>query len=133
MTFELHPSLKKKSFIHDLKLSTVLMEDEKHFPWIILVPRKPNLLRMIDLDINDQIQLMHEMNLSQKIVWDHFKPTQLNIAAIGNKTPQLHIHVIGRFKSDPAWPETVWERPKTRLEISHKEELIKQLQAKFKE
>lgn len=133
MTFELHPSLKKKSFIHDLKLSTVLMEDEKHFPWIILVPRKPNLLRMIDLDINDQIQLMHEMNLSQKIVWEHFKPTQLNIAAIGNKTPQLHIHVIGRFESDPAWPETVWERPKTRLEISHKEELIKQLQAKFKE
>ena len=120
MTFELHASLKKKSFIHDLKLSTVLMEDEHHYPWIILVPRKPSLLRLMDMDMNDQIQLMHEMNLCQKIVWELFKPTQINVAAIGNKTPQLHIHVIARFEGDPAWPQTVWEQPKTRLDPSRK-------------
>lgn len=111
MTFTLHPNLTTKLFVIDLPLCRVLMEDEKHYPWFFLVPRKPNLSRLIDLAISDQLQLTQELDLIQKIMWEQFQPTQLNVAAIGNKTPQLHIHVIARYAHDPAWPNTVWDHP----------------------
>ncbi len=111
MTFELHPQLAKKSFVTDLPLCRVLLQDEKNYPWLFLVPRRHDVLRMMDLTSEDQLQLMREIELAQKILWEEFKPTQLNVAAIGNKTPQLHIHVIARFDDDPAWPNTVWDHP----------------------
>ncbi|KAF3362898.1 HIT hydrolase [Chlamydiales bacterium STE3] len=111
MNFELHPNLANKSFIADLPLSRVLLEDEVYYPWIILVPRLLHLSRMMDLTIQNQVQLLKELDLAQKILWQAFQPTQLNVAAIGNKTPQLHIHVIARKESDPAWPHTVWDHP----------------------
>ena len=111
MLFELHPNLLNKLFITDLPLCCVLLEDEKHYPWLLLVPRQPNISRIMDLSQQHQLQLMQELNLVQKIMWDEFQPTQLNVAAIGNKTPQLHIHVIARYENDPAWPNTVWDHP----------------------
>jgi diadenosine tetraphosphate (Ap4A) HIT family hydrolase len=111
MTFELHPNLKKKRFIIDLPLSSVLLENEAHYPWLIIVPRKPNVHRMMDLSFEDQTLCLKELDLTQKILWELFSPSQLNVAAIGNKTPQLHWHVIARFHSDPAWPGTVWDHP----------------------
>src|ERR1700761_9319879 len=111
MTFKLHPNLSKKIFIIDLPLCRVLMEDEKHYPWFLLVPRLPDISRTIDLPLKDQIQLIQELDLFQKVVWEEFQPTQLNVAAIGNKTPQLHIHIIARYNHDPAWPHTVWDHP----------------------
>ena len=109
--FELHPNLTKKVFIVDLPLCRVLMEDDQHYPWLFLVPRQPNISRIMDLSISDQLQLMKELDLIQKMMWEEFQPTQLNVAAIGNKTPQLHIHVIARYDDDPAWPQTVWDHP----------------------
>ncbi|MBS0625520.1 MAG: HIT domain-containing protein [Verrucomicrobia bacterium] len=111
MTFELHPNLAKKIFLVDLPLCRVLLEDEKHYTWLFLVPRRPNLSRTIDLSQPDQLQLLQELDFVQKALWDHFRPTQLNVAAIGNKTAQLHIHVICRNETDPAWPHTVWDHP----------------------
>jgi len=111
MTFDLHTSLAKKIFIADLPLCRVLLENEKHYPWLFLVPRRPNISRMIDLSPLDQLQLIKELDCVQKILWEEFQPTQLNVAAIGNKTPQLHIHVIARYADDPAWPNTVWDHP----------------------
>jgi len=67
--------------------------------------------RIIDLSPPDQLQLLQELDFVQKIMWQEFQPTQLNVAAIGNKTPQLHIHVIARYENDPAWPHTVWDHP----------------------
>ena len=92
-------------------LEAVLLENEKHYPWLFLVPRRVNVSRMMDLEEKDQMQLMRELNVAQKILWDQFSPDQINVAAIGNKTSQLHIHVIGRFFKDPAWPQTVWDHP----------------------
>jgi diadenosine tetraphosphate (Ap4A) HIT family hydrolase len=66
---------------------------------------------IMDLAPEDQLQLLKEIDWTQKILWDIFNPTHLNIAAIGNKTPQLHMHVIARSSSDPAWPNTVWDHP----------------------
>ncbi|MBN9376857.1 MAG: hypothetical protein BGO14_01660 [Chlamydiales bacterium 38-26] len=111
MGFELHPNLSKKILIGDLALCRVLLENDSHYPWIFLVPRRPAISKMMDLSLSDQLQLMKELDLSQKIMWSLFKPTQINVAAIGNKTPQLHIHVIARYTEDPAWPGTVWDHP----------------------
>jgi diadenosine tetraphosphate (Ap4A) HIT family hydrolase len=111
MTFELHPNLAKKIFVKDFPLCRLLLEDEKHYPWFFLIPRRPNISRLIDLSAEDQLQLMKEMDTVQNIVWKEFHPTQLNVAAIGNKTPQLHVHIIARYENDPAWPHTVWDHP----------------------
>lgn len=109
--FELHPNLVRKAFIIDLPLCRVLLENEEHYPWLFLVPRRPQISRIMELSSEDQLQLLKELDLAQQILWSEFRPTQLNVAAIGNKTPQLHIHVIARYEGDPAWPGTVWDHP----------------------
>jgi len=109
MSFRLHPNLDSKAFILDLPLCRVLLEDNRHYPWIFLVPRRPDISKIMDLEMDDQLQLTREINWAQKILWEQFQLTQLNVAAIGNKTSQLHVHVIGRTENDPAWPGTVWD------------------------
>lgn len=111
MNFELHPNLEKKIFLIDLPLCRVLLEDNLYYPWIFLVPRRVGVTKMMDLTKDDQLQLLEEMDLAQNIMTDLFNPAQLNVAAIGNKTPQLHVHVIARQLTDPAWPATVWDHP----------------------
>lgn len=132
MKFELHPNLTSKIFIGDLPLCRVLLEDEAHYPWIFLVPRRPNISRIIDLSNEDQLLLYQELDLAQRVVWNGFTPTQINVAAIGNKTPQLHIHIVGRFFNDPAWPGTVWDHPaRTRYSVEHKEHVMQILHDLF--
>lgn len=111
MTFEIHKNFLSKIFLVDLPLCRVMLENERHYPWMLLIPRRPNVSRMMELPLEDQLQLMHELDFAQNILWNEFHPSQLNVAAIGNKTPQLHIHVIARFSDDPAWPGTVWDHP----------------------
>lgn len=111
MSFELHPNLAKKIFLADFPLCKVLLEDERNYPWLLLVPKRANVKSLIDLSIDEQIELMKELNFVQNLLWQDYKPTQVNVAAIGNKTPQLHVHVIARFAGDPAWPGTVWDHP----------------------
>lgn len=83
----------------------------------------------MDLTLPDQLQLLNELDIVQKVMWDEFAPHQLNVAAIGNKTPQLHIHVVARYENDPAWPGTVWDRPtQARYDEAFKEERIARLQ-----
>ncbi|MBX9923300.1 MAG: HIT domain-containing protein [Rhabdochlamydiaceae bacterium] len=132
MTFTLHPNLLRKTFVCDLPLCQVLLEDESHYPWLFLVPRRPNIARMMDLSPLDQRQLMEELDLAQKILWEEFHPTQINVAALGNKTPQLHVHVIARFLDDPAWPGAVWDHPvKKPYEVLEKEKLVLTLRGLF--
>ena len=132
--FELHPNLAKKIFIADLPLCRVLLQDESQFPWIFLVPRLPNINRIMDLSEYDQLDLMRELDGAQKIMMKQFKPTQLNVAAIGNKIPQLHIHVIARYENDPAWPQTVWDHPtRSSYTPEKKEQVIRDLKREFEE
>jgi len=134
MNFELHPNLSKKEFIVDLPLCRILLENESHYPWIFLVPRRNHVSRMIDLQELDQLQLLKELDLAQHILWKSFELTQLNVAAIGNKTPQLHFHVIGRKIGDPAWPHTVWDHPqKLPYTLEQKEAMISLLRSAFTE
>ncbi|MBA2727379.1 MAG: HIT domain-containing protein [Parachlamydiaceae bacterium] len=132
MNFELHPNFSDKYFIVDLPLCRVLLEDNSHYPWIFLIPRIPNAERIMDLHKNDQLLLMNELDLAQNIIWKLFDLTQLNVAAIGNKTPQLHIHVIGRKINDPAWPNTVWDHSLKHIySKTQREGVISLLQSAF--
>ena len=132
MSFDLHPNLAKKTFIVDLALCRVLLEDNRDCPWILLVPRRDNISRIMQLEVADQLQLLKELDFAQKVLWDHFEVTQLNVAAIGNKTPQLHLHVIGRRSDDPAWPNTVWDHPsKKTYTPAQKEKMLYRLKKLF--
>ncbi len=97
MTFKLHPNLATKSLITELPLCKVFLEDECHYPWLIVVPKRNDVSSLLDLGIEDQITLLKELNCCQRVMMDLFKPDQLNVAALGNKTPQLHIHIICRY------------------------------------
>jgi diadenosine tetraphosphate (Ap4A) HIT family hydrolase len=132
MNFELHTNLACKAFIIDLPLCRVLLEDEQNYPWIFLVPRRPHVSRIMDLLAQDQLQLMIELDWAQKILWEQFQPTHLNVAALGNKTPQLHIHVIARSSQDPAWPGAIWDHPiRSFYSIEQKNQVVSSLTEAF--
>ena len=109
MIFSLHPQLEKDCFfIEDWPVSRLVMMDDSRFPWFILVPRIPGARELVDLPETEQIRVLSEINWLSKAMQRAFKPMKLNIAALGNMVPQLHIHVIARFEEDAAWPKPVW-------------------------
>jgi diadenosine tetraphosphate (Ap4A) HIT family hydrolase len=92
----------------DLALSRVLLANDANFPWLILVPRRPALVELIDLEENGQVQLLAEIANAARVLKDITACDKLNIAALGNQVPQLHVHVIARRRTDAAWPKPVW-------------------------
>ena len=94
--------------VGDLALSSVLLQNDSRFPWLVLVPRRPGLVELTDLADADYRTLADEIRLATRVMLDLAKPDKVNVAAIGNVVPQLHVHVVGRFRSDPAWPGPVW-------------------------
>ncbi|CRX39355.1 HIT domain-containing protein [Estrella lausannensis] len=113
MSFTLHPNFASKERLLELPLSVVLLETEKPYPWLILVPKREGARRLLDLSFEDRVQLMKEIELAERTLFNEFTPDQMNVCQIGIKTPQLHIHVIARFKEDPSWPDTVFENSST--------------------
>lgn len=107
--FALHPQLQKDCLIiGDLPLCRALLMNHRRFPWIILVPRVENAKEIVDLDAPRRGMLMEEIAQASEAMQRHFKPHKLNVAALGNMVPQLHIHLIARFEDDAAWPNPVW-------------------------
>lgn len=107
--FTLDPRLDADTVhVGDLTLCRVLLMDDARFPWLILVPRRPDASEITDLTPEDAKGLMDEMRLATGVMLALAKPDKVNVAALGNVVPQLHVHVIGRFLSDPAWPRPVW-------------------------
>lgn len=94
--------------VGDLPLSTVLLMDDSRFPWLILVPRRDGVSELTDLADADAQALMGEIRLATRVMLDLSQPDKVNVGALGNVVPQLHVHVVGRFRSDPAWPGPVW-------------------------
>ena len=134
MAFQLLETFQKKSSIAELDLCSVRMED-KEFPWILLIPKVENVVQMNQLSLEQQLQLMKEINFCSNIVESLFECDRLNVAAIGNKTPQLHIHIICRTQNDSLWPETVWGQNMRRLtaeENKERAELISKAFEKYK-
>ena len=107
--WSLHPQLERDTVgLGDLPLARVLVNNDSNYPWLILVPRRPDLVEVIDLDEAAQAQLMSEVTRVARALRDVTSCHKLNIAALGNMVPQLHVHVIARRSSDPAWPRPVW-------------------------
>jgi len=94
--------------VGDLELSRVLLMDDARFPWLILVPRRAGKRELLDLRIDEQHVLLHEIGCCATALRDLEKPDKLNIAALGNVVAQLHVHVIARTRQDAAWPRPVW-------------------------
>ena len=107
--WSLHPPLKKDTIdIGDLPLSRVLVIRDANYPWLLLVPRRENAVEIIDLDEVAQAQLMTEIARVSRALKEITKCDKLNVAALGNMVPQLHVHVIARRTGDAAWPRPVW-------------------------
>ncbi len=111
MSFAIDPRLAADTHaIGALPFSELLLMDDARFPWVILVPRIAGARELIDLDEGDQRLLLGEIDRVARALESLLKPDKLNIAALGNVVPQLHVHVIARFTSDAAWPNPVWGR-----------------------
>ncbi|MBR1217392.1 HIT domain-containing protein [Bradyrhizobium sp. U87765 SZCCT0131] len=107
--WSLHPQLEKDTInVGDLPLSRVLVIQDANYPWLLLVPRRPDAVEIIDLDEVEQAQLMTEVTRVARVLKDVTKCDKLNIAALGNVVPQLHVHIIARRTGDAAWPRPVW-------------------------
>ena len=108
-TFSLHPQLEADTTpVVDLPLTRVLLSNDANFPWLILVPRLPGIVELIDLEENAQIQLTGEIARVSAALKAVTSCDKLNVAAIGNVVPQLHVHVVARYRTDIAWPKPVW-------------------------
>lgn len=111
MSFAIDPRLAADTHaIGALPFSELLLMDDARFPWVILVPRIAGARELIDLDEGDQRLLLGEIDRVARALESLLKPDKLNIAALGNVVPQLHVHVIARFTGDAAWPNPVWGR-----------------------
>jgi diadenosine tetraphosphate (Ap4A) HIT family hydrolase len=107
--WSLHPQLERDTVnIGDLPLSRVLIIKDANYPWLLLVPRRLDVDEILDLDEVEQAQLMTEVTRVARALKAVTDCDKLNIAALGNIVPQLHVHVIARRKTDAAWPRPVW-------------------------
>ena len=125
--FSLAPELARDCIeVADWPLCKVLLMNDSQYPWFILVPRQAGLKESIDLSEQDQLVLMQESAKLSLLLKDVFNPDKLNVAALGNMVPQLHIHHIARFKSDAAWPAPVWGKFTAKPYTQDQIELLKQ-------
>ncbi len=107
--FELHPQLAQDAIaIGDFPLCRLLLCNDNNYPWFILVPRRSQIREIFQLEERDQRQLLKESSQLSQVLVKIFQADKLNVAALGNLVPQLHIHHIVRYQDDPAWPKPVW-------------------------
>jgi diadenosine tetraphosphate (Ap4A) HIT family hydrolase len=108
-SWSLHPQLARDTIpIGELPLSLVLVVNDANWPWLLLVPRRPAVSDLIDLDEVEQAQLMTEIARVSRALKRVTQCTKLNVAALGNVVPQLHVHVIARREGDAGWPRPIW-------------------------
>ena len=126
--WQLHPQLASDTVpVIELALCEVRLMDDANHPWLVLVPRVPDMVEIIDLDPTQRTQLANEIDAACRALKALFKPDKLNVAALGNMVPQLHVHVIARYRDDIAWPRPVWGNATARPYAP--EELIERVRA----
>ncbi len=109
--FVLDPRLEQDTLhLGDFPLCRLLLMNDAHYPWFILVPRREEVSELFQLDAADQRSLWHEATLLAELLKDTFKADKMNVASLGNMVSQLHVHVIARRRGDAAWPAPVWGR-----------------------
>ncbi|HJX30064.1 MAG TPA: HIT family protein [Thermoanaerobaculia bacterium] len=114
MPFTLHPTLARDTIeVARLPLCRVLLMKDRRFPWLILVPERESPERepareIHDLSAPDRALLIEEIARVSEAMARLFQPDKVNVGALGNVVPQLHVHVVARFAADAAWPGPVW-------------------------
>ncbi len=124
MPFLLHPQLKADSFVLGrFDLCLLLLINDRQYPWFVLVPQKADISEVYQLSDSEQQLLWSESQLLSKNIMEYYQGDKLNIAALGNMVPQLHLHHIVRFKHDVCWPKPVWgQQP---MQAYNEEEVVK--------
>lgn len=108
-SFHLDPRLADDSHpVAQLPLCDLRLMDDCHHPWLVLVPRVAGARELVDLSESQQQALLREIAIASRLLQAHFMPDKLNVAALGNVVPQLHVHVVARYVGDIAWPRPVW-------------------------
>ncbi|KEA62067.1 Diadenosine tetraphosphate (Ap4A) hydrolase [Marinobacterium lacunae] len=111
LEFELDPRLVADTFdLGAFPLCQLLLMNDTNYPWFILVPRRAGVTEIYHLSQEEREQLMRESSFLAENLADLFQARKMNIAALGNMVPQLHLHHVVRQESDPAWPHPVWGR-----------------------
>ncbi|RZD20587.1 HIT domain-containing protein [Pseudoalteromonas sp. MEBiC 03485] len=127
--FSLAPELQRDCIeLADWPLCKVLLMNDSQYPWFILVPRVAGVKEIIDLSEELQITLLQESGKLSKLLQQVFNPDKLNVAALGNMVPQLHVHHIARYTADAAWPTPVWGKLPA---VPYTDEQISALKAHF--
>ncbi len=110
-------------------LCHLLLMNDLNYPWFILVPDRDNIREVYQLDLDDRGQLLDESCLLSEFLMSEFEGDKLNVAALGNQVPQLHLHHIVRYVSDPAWPSPVWGKIPA---LPYNDQALIEIRAKFR-
>lgn len=109
--FQLHAQLAADcEVLGSFPLCHLLLLRDANYPWFVLVPARNDIREIHHLTVDDQQQLLRESVALATAMEQAFSPDKLNVAALGNMVPQLHVHHVARYRSDPAWPAPVWGR-----------------------
>lgn len=135
MEFTLDPRLETDTlFIEDWMLCRVQLMKDRRYPWLVLVPRRESIREIFELEAPDRRLLMDEICRASQAMSHALRPSKINVGALGNVVPQLHVHIIGRRTDDAVWPSPVWGRgapePYATGELA---ERVQILQSAFKE
>jgi diadenosine tetraphosphate (Ap4A) HIT family hydrolase len=128
---QLHPQLAKDcTLLAEAELCSLLLMNDANYPWCILVPRREGVSEIYQMSEADQQQLMRESSLLAAAMMQAFRGDKMNIGALGNMVPQLHIHHIVRYRDDPAWPAPVWGRlPVVAYDDERRRQVVDRLKA----
>ena len=106
---DIHPQLRQDcTILGRFKLCHLLLMQDANYPWFILVPDREDVTEIYQLSEEDQQQLIRESSLLSEALAGKFGADKINIGALGNMVPQLHIHHIARYRNDAVWPAPVW-------------------------
>ncbi|PIZ31630.1 MAG: hypothetical protein COY40_01610 [Alphaproteobacteria bacterium CG_4_10_14_0_8_um_filter_53_9] len=131
--FQLHHKLAEDTWpVLDLKLCKVLLMKNAHYPWLILVPMRENCRDLFDVPASEHALLWQEIRHVHEALKVFTNAEKMNVGALGNMVPQLHIHIIARHSGDAAWPAPVWGGPAKMYDEQGAETLIQQLKQVLK-
>ena len=130
--FELNERLVRAcAELGDLPLCRVLLLNDRRFPWLLLVPRRDGIEEIVDMTKADRGQLIEEIAQASEVLRKLYKPFRLNVADIGNKAYQLHVHIVARYEADPLWPAVVWSNEYERYDEAGLTERMGELREGF--
>ena len=127
--FTLHPQLQQDCIeLGRFSLCRLLLLNDSRYPWCILVPQRDGIREIHELEADDQRQLLEESVRLGRFLAQEFRAHKLNVAALGNMVPQLHVHHIVRYSHDRAWPRPVWGLGEA---MPYSPEGLEEMQARF--